>query len=837
MTWTRAVHLTHWADMQDAPSTLPLLIRHLIRRTVPSPQRVNFPAGEQGRRPGFDGVIETVEGNEYVPAGASRWEMGVDKDPKGKAEDDFTKRSGTVPLQEQKDSVFVFVTPRIWVKKDKWAKEKRSDPNCHWRDVVAFDANDLEHWLELAPAVDIWFSRLTGRATDGVQDFQSYWKSIQALADQPLKPSVFTASREPEIAAVRKWLAGPADSLFMKTYGLTDGVDFVAAMSSSEENEKLKNGAIVFTIDAWRYMASSREKLILAAWPTLELQASDTAGAVSAGHHVFVSGPHGVPGQRAEGVLGRQDHYSIGEALRESGFSDARAVSLGTACCGSSSVLKRLITRHPDTRFPAWCSNDVRPTVAPFTLIGGWSHVDPEPRQRQTGFPFGPPPPLDIWLVTELEGCTREQLNGSIARWQRDSEPLLIRFGSSVLLSSREDTWYLLGGSLSEVHIKRFALLALLVLDEDNPAFELAPDNRWLANLYGKTNSLSGELRRSLIETLALMATYPTAEKPDIGIDFKGTVRSVLEQALPRHASWQRWATFGHNLTTIAEADPELFISRAEEDLGSGDAELPKLFQDKSHSIFGGAIHSDLLWALEGMAWSPEYLLRVAVVLAKLAARDPGGTYSNRPSNSLKEIFRLWLWHTNASVDERIRALFSVVEVEPEVGWKLISDLLPSGMPDFSHNSHMPRWRPWADGWSRERLQPQVSQYLIAVANLTIQLAGSDSRRWSQVLDGMLRFNKEIADKVIAALDTVRVTEGDREATFSLWDVLRELVAKHERYPEARWVLPKEVRDRIAAVRDRLEPSDPVLRHQWLFGKHVELALKQAKVALGFGAG
>lgn len=824
MTWTRAIHLTHWADKQEAPYTLPLLIRHLIRRTLPSLEKVNFPAGEQGRRPGFDGVVEAPEGNEYVPTGSSRWEMGVDKDPKGKAETDFTKRSAAVPLQEQKDSVFVFVTPRVWLKKDEWAKEKRIDSNCHWRDVVALDANDLEHWLELAPAVDIWFSRLTDRATDGVQHFQSYWKSIQALAEHPLKPSVFTVSREPEMAAVRKWLAGPADSLFMRTYGLTDGVDFLAALSSSEENEEIQNGVIVYTIDAWRHMASSREKLLLCAWPTLELHASDVAGAVSAGHHVFVSGPHGVPGQGTEDILRRQDHYSIGEALRESGFSDARAMSFGTACCGSSSILKRLITRYPETRFPVWHSNDVRPTIAPFALIGGWSHVDPEPRENPLGIPFGSQPPLDLWVVTELVGCTREQLDGLLARWQRDSEPLFLRFGSSVLLSSREDAWYLLGGSLTEAQMKRFTDLALLVLDEDNPAFELAPDKRWLANLYGKTHSLSGELRRSLIETLALMATYPTAEKPDAGVDFKRTVRTVLEQALPRYASWQRWATFGYDLTIISEADPELFLSRAEKDLRSEDPELPKLFQDQSHSMFGGAIHSNLLWALEGLAWTPAYLFRVVEILAKLAALDPGGSYSNRPSSSLLEIFRLWLWHTNASLDERIRALSRVVDVEPEVGWRLINDLLPKGTSDFSHNSHMPRWRPWAEGWSREKLQPQMIEYFIAVANLTLQLAGSDPRRWSQVVDGMLRSNREITDKVFAALDTVQATDGDREGIFPLWDMLRELAAKHERYSKAGWAFPKKIRDRIAAVRDRLQPDDPALRHQWLFERHVELA-------------
>src|SRR5262249_12351470 len=157
--------------------------------------------------------------------------------------------------------------------------------------------------------------------------------------------------------------------------------------------------------------------------PTLELHATDTAGAVSAGHHVFISNPRGVVGQGTEGTLRRQDHYSISEALRDVGFSDSRAMSLGTACCGSSSVLERLITRHPETRFPAWCRDDVRSTVAPFALIGGWTHVEPGPTKNLR---FGSQSPLDLWLVKELVGCTREQLDGFLGRWQHDSEPLFL---------------------------------------------------------------------------------------------------------------------------------------------------------------------------------------------------------------------------------------------------------------------------------------------------------------------------------------------------------------------------------------------------------------------------
>jgi hypothetical protein len=823
MSWTRAIHLARWADTQEARYTLPLLLRRLIRRTVPSLATWNFPAVEQVQRPGFDGVVETPAGNEFVPTGISWWEMGVDKDPKTKAQGDFDKRTEKTSLEERQKAVFVFVTPRVWQKKDEWAQSQAKTSG--WRDVIAYDANDLEQWLEIAPAVDVWFTHLDGRVSEGVQDLQSYWNALRSLAEHPLTPAVFTGSREAEIAAVRRWLESPPTSLLLKTYGLSNGLDFLAALgSASDQDEKLQNALIVHTIEAWRHLSMGREPLVLIASPMLEVSAVDTAGAVTAGHYVFVSGPRGIAGEGAAVTLSRQDHYALAQALQGSGYSEPRALALSKACCGSSSILKRLITRHPETRFPAWARDECRTQLAPFTLLGGWMHVDPEPAKNASTPRLGASPPLDLWLVTELTGYTREELDTLVTRWQRDSEPLFLQFGWSVLVASREDAWHLLGGSVTEQQLQRFRDVALLVLDEDNPAFELAPDQRWLANLYGKTHTLSEELRRSIVETLALMATYPTADTPGPKVDFRGTVQWVLERALPAHASWQRWASLGRNLMVIAEAAPDLFLARAEDDLRSADPELPKLFQDQSDSLFGGAIHSELLWALEGLAWHPPYLSRVAFVLARLAARDPGGRYANRPSNSLRELFLWWLWHTNASVEERIRAIEAVVAAEPEVGWKMLPAILPSGMQSPSMNTHMPRWRPWVEGWSRERIRPQIQEYVLAVGNLTLRLAGTDSRRWAQVIDEMLRISPATTEQVFAALEAIPVgTAADAEARFRLWEELRKISTKHEKYHDARWALPPDVREHLRVACDRLQPIDPVFRHQWLFGHQAEL--------------
>src|ERR1700685_1282485 len=51
-----------------------------------------------------------------------------------------------IPAQERAEITFIFVTPRKWNAKDKWAKEKEA--LGEWESVRAYDASDLEQWLE-----------------------------------------------------------------------------------------------------------------------------------------------------------------------------------------------------------------------------------------------------------------------------------------------------------------------------------------------------------------------------------------------------------------------------------------------------------------------------------------------------------------------------------------------------------------------------------------------------------------------------------------------------------------------------------------------------------------
>ena len=83
--------------------------------------------------------------------------------------------------------------------------------------------------------------------------------------------------------------------------------------------------------------------------------------------------------------------------------------------------------------------------------------------------------------------------------------------------------------------------------------------------------------------------------------------------------------------------------------------------------------HTGLLWALEGLAWLPEYLKESSLILLKLAQLDPGGTLANRPINSISEIFKPWHYQTLAPYDDRMAILKDITEKQRESGWVLFN--------------------------------------------------------------------------------------------------------------------------------------------------------------------
>lgn len=348
--WVTSLKLEDWADSLSARSMLPQLLRRLIHATLDASdvKRAQFPSGEGVQRPDEDGLTETSEGNAKVPAGQAAWESGCNENIKRKAEEDFAKR------KPDAKATFIFVTPRKWTKKKDWCDEKRKPSS--WLDVRAYDSADLEEWLELAPAVDIWLAHEIGLKPAGVCDLATHWKNLAASLRLPLAPSFVLTDRKEAATKFREWLHGTPSAIAVEAPSPAEVVDFVAGWTASlnepEQAAVASRAIIVEEREAWRALAASGSRLLLIAGPQLELEAELVAEAVRQNHHVVVFASRHKRLQGTTLTLRRMFQSNLHDGIRAAGVNAADAQRIARETGGSFTILKRLLSQNPALTTP-----------------------------------------------------------------------------------------------------------------------------------------------------------------------------------------------------------------------------------------------------------------------------------------------------------------------------------------------------------------------------------------------------------------------------------------------------------------------------------------------------
>ena len=290
-----------------------------------------------------------------MPEGTSGWELGVDKNPQRKAEEEYAKRTKDPLGLDRKKTSFVFVTPRKWQKKGEWCRNKTALGD--WKEIRVYDSASLEEWLEQAPAVDAWLAGLLGQKPPGLISLDDYWANLQALTEPSLTPDVFLASRAAEVKELSGWLDGPPGAMTIEARSPAEAIDFVAAYGRdpSREDKLAARALIVESREAWRTVAASSDsELLLIPHPSLSVEPEMVAEAVRRGHRVLISSSQAPREQVATLRLPRVYRYDLekGAGIVRARRGEGREVAREAG--GSLTVLKRLLGRYPGTTQPEW---------------------------------------------------------------------------------------------------------------------------------------------------------------------------------------------------------------------------------------------------------------------------------------------------------------------------------------------------------------------------------------------------------------------------------------------------------------------------------------------------
>jgi hypothetical protein len=814
-TWTKASDLRVWPATLQAREKLPALIRRLIHATVENPTLTQFPADEGIQRRGWDGVLAASIANPWVPAGASVWEMGANQNPSAKAEKDYTKRTAGPGTVDITSTTFVFVTPRKWEEKSKWRDQKRAEGK--WRDVVVWDCDDLEQWIETAPAVDAWFARLLGKVPTGVRDLSSYWVALAATSDPPLTPAMFLAGRDKAAKEIRQVIAGPPREIAVSAISLHELRDFVAALTATE-HEECDDAAAVRSIvienrDAWNQLTATKNRLVLIPGEHLPLDKTMIAEAVAAGHHVVTQKNYTYLRTGVGIRLPRADRWELGKAMEEAGFSAERSHRLAREAGGCLSILVRLASKYAGQVSPAWAEPEEATALLPLALLGAWADKNKDDRK----------------IIEQLTGETYANVQNLATRWINHPDAPLRFVEGAYSFVSREDSWRLLSIYFTNDLLSRFASIATEVLSEDDPRFEMPAGERYLAAIRKKLPKFSPELREGIAETIALLGARgdqtPQGEPGGTTWRAAKVVRDLLEDASPK-----RWFSLAYLLPLLAEAAPDDFLSALETGLHQPSSTIGSLFERDADGFFSSSPHTNLMWALEILAWNAAHLSRVVLILADLVAVDSGGRIHPRPAGVLRDIFRFWYPQTSATIDDRLELLDLLAKRKPNVAWSLLVGLVPQGHDTASSGSKA-RWRDFDTSQTKEITWADIYRQVDWAGERLIQLASTDLKKWQVLLKEFAKL-PEVTQKAISKwleeIDPAALGEGART---DIWDGIRHLVREHRFFHDAWWALPKEVVDSLAALEQKFAPSNPILRSKWLFGHGGYEAFGDAKTS------
>lgn len=794
--------ITEWTNTnrRQAEDTLPLLVRKLVLASI-DPSLLSFPSGDSVLVSGWDGVLNTDQGNAFIPAGVSVWELSTKRRIKRKANDDYQKRTSNPQGYDKRKATFVFVTSQTWANKDDWVREK--DSERQWAQIKGLNADDLEAWLEQCPAAHRWFARVIGKRPEGAWDIERAWSGWSHATKPACSADLVLAGRQEQASKLTNGLKAEPSVISILSDSEEEAYAFALAviMKHVDFSSRL---LVVKEPKEWDFLIDSPQPLILI--PRFDIHLS-LGIATQRGHWVILPVSYvQLGGRQADVALSKADSDQQINALVAMGLEEDTAQDVVRSCHGHLNPIRRHPALAPiDHQRPDWATSEHAGMLI-VALLGGTWIADNE---------------NDCDRLVQLADVSYNKLEQSLYTWAMASDPPIRRVGNVWQIVSRQDAWSLLAPFINASVLERFGEVMKEVLQEIDPRFELPPEERWLAKVHGKVTKHSGLLRHGLAEMLAMLASYGDRDCKNIGVhSVQDQVSYWVRQLLMKDMSGQRWGSLVSELPLLAEAAPEMFLEAIETGLQGENPPVMELFVEEGD--MGGCPHAGLLWALESISWNLEYLARVVRIFAKLARLDPGGRYSNRPSNSLKEIFQGWLPQTKAPLDERLKIIDSLLRSEPESGWQLLLDLLPEGGAGISAPIHRPDFRDWDKGWKKGVTTTEYYKHIAAIGERILRHVNEKpNARWSEVLRKLSHLPRESFDAAIIQLQKTDWSIVAETASNKIRNELREMISRHREFSDAKWALPKEAVDQLEEIYQTLTPDDLVTKYKFLFDDHL----------------
>jgi hypothetical protein len=752
-----------WAKTQAAEGQLPELIRKLILASNPTIEEIVFPYGDSVGRSGLDGFVRVKASSSFVAEGDSVWECGRSERYLQKANDDFKKRTDGTLESRQSELTYYCVTPRHWEKKRGWAEDpgtQKEKIKHHWKAIRVLDVDDIIGWLSVCPAVDAWFSRMLGKAIAGVHDVEGYWKNVATTKDLVfIDPMVLLGGREELAKKVQSFFASSDHR--PRTFPIASRspdeiVPFAVAATVASGNETMVSRTLVVeSLDSWRKISQEEGNLCLIVSPRVNLTHVDLQHASTRNHRVIFCAIDG--GEQ----LPRLTRFEVLTSLMSSGVEEAHATQLAYRCGGHGQLLLHSLSGIPTPVgvTESKLSNRIK---AACLLLYGWDGKNTADRKA----------------FSELCGSAYEEIEDALKNDSRDPNGMLFHADGKFRLLAPELAWTRYSSLINDSVLNTYERIAPALLTDDDPTAGMSGEERIRSQILGSRREFSNTLRQNVARSLAIVASIGSEQlKFDSTID-PSFVDRIVTKTL-KNATFKRWASFGIELSILAEAAPEEVLDALNRDLRVGGS-LHEVMQRDNSGFFGSPAHTGVLWALERLCWSSSYLVDAICVLFRLHRVNPGLKSGNNPANSIRETLQFACPQTNADWSVRQEAISKMLEQDAGLAFRIVLSLFPSYHSSWLRRG-LPDWRDWGYGYKSYTTDDQIEIERTWCVEQLLSFAADDADRWCELIALCGSINDTQYDSILerykAVLDNDDFSQQGKRV---LWETINPMLIRME---------------------------------------------------------
>lgn len=298
-------------------------------------------------------------------------------------------------------------------------------------------------------------------------------------------------------------------------------------------------------------------------------------------------------------------------------------------------------------------------------LIGSWNENNAE----------------DIKFVSKNVRLEYDEISKNLIKIRQDEDSLLSYKNGIWSLKKKKELWNHVKDLFLKKEISSFIEATGAILKERDPALDLPDNQRCYAPVLKKNKKYSNNIRRGIVEGLALLAnteSFANCEACEIRLLCRHQIKGLLD-----NAPWTRWASLKQLILTISEIAPSEFLSSLGNALNNESCDMGNIF--KPYNFYNENYAMEYLASIEMLAQIPEYYTQCCNVLISIT-KIVKDEYVSR---SLYKILSPWE-NTNVPYKSQFNFLKVLFKRDSDLAWDVITSILfqrnypLDAFPDFN---------------------------------------------------------------------------------------------------------------------------------------------------------